>query len=122
MRFGRYGRYLGNGLAVIYFGSRVSHVHDTYNDGGDWCREMFIESSSFAASAGFGSIVAIQGSILAEAALGALVAATPAGWVLIVVGLGVAAAAAGTSIYMDKTVTENAGGWHDSIMKWINPK
>ena len=122
MRFGRYGRYLGNGLAVIYFGSRVSHVHDTYNDGGDWCREMFIESSSFAASAWLGTLVAIQGSAIAEAALGALIAATPAGWVLIVVGLGVAAAAAGTSIYMDKTVTENAGGWHDSIMKWINPK
>ena len=39
------------------------------------------------------------------------------GWVLIVVGIGVAAAAAGTSIYLDKTIKENAGSWYDSIMK-----
>jgi hypothetical protein len=122
VRFGKYGRYLGNGLAVIDFGSRVSHVHDSYKAGGDWYREMFVESSSFAASAWLGTIVAEVGSVLAVEALGALVAATPAGWVLIVVGLGVAAASAGASIYVDKTVTKNAGGWYDSIMKWINPK
>jgi hypothetical protein len=117
VRFGRYGRYLGNGLAVIDFGSRVSHIHDSYQAGGNWYREMFIESSSFAASAISGTAIVGAGSALAEASLAALVAATPAGWVLIVVGIGVAVAAAGTSIWLDKTIKENAGSWYDSIMK-----
>jgi hypothetical protein len=120
VRFGRYGRYLGNGLAVIDFGSRVSHVHDIYKARGDWYREMFVESFSFAASAGFGEAVALGGSAIAAEALGALVAATPAGWVLFVVGLGVAAAAAGTSILADKIVKKRGGHWYDSITKWMN--
>jgi hypothetical protein len=106
-----------NSLAVIDFGSRVSHIHDSYKAGDDWCREMFIESFSFAASAGGGLGVAGSGSALAEAALATFVAATPAGWVLIVVGLGVAAAAAGTSILLDSKIKENAGSWYDSIMR-----
>jgi hypothetical protein len=116
VRFGRYGRYLGNSLAVIDFGSRVSHVHDSYKAGDDWCREMFIESTSFAASAISGTVVVAAGSAIAEASLAALVAATPAGWVLIVVGIGVAAAAAGTSIWFDKSINEKAGSWYDIIM------
>ena len=122
VRFGKYGRYLGNGLAVIDFGSRVSHIHDSYTAGDDWCREMFIESSSFAASAISATAVAAAGSAIAEASLVALVAATPAGWVLIVAGIGVTAAAAVTSIWFDKTVKESAGGWYDSIMKWAITK
>lgn len=81
VRFGRYGRYLGNGLVVIDFGSRVSHIHDSYKAGDDWCREIFIESSSFAASAIGGLGVVGGGSAIAEAALATFVAATPAGWV-----------------------------------------
>jgi uncharacterized protein YukE len=106
VRFGRYGRYLGNGLAVIEFGSRVSHIHDSYKAGDDWCREMFIESSSFAASAGGGMLVAGYGTAMAGKALACLLAATPAGWVLVVVGIGVAAAAAGTAILLDSVHPE----------------
>ena len=72
-------------------------------------------------SAGFGTMVAGYGSALAVEALGALLAATPAGWVLIVVGLGVAAAAAGTSIWLDKTIKERGGSVYDSIMKGLTP-
>ena len=122
VRFGRYGRYLGNGLAVIDFGSRVSHIHDAYEADGDWCREMFVESSSFATSAIAGTLVANAGTTIAEAALASFVAATPAGWVLIVIGIGVAATAAGISIYSDKMIKENSGNWYDSIMKWLNIK
>jgi hypothetical protein len=42
---------LGNGLAVIDFGSRVGNIHNSYQAGGNWERDFFIESSSFAASA-----------------------------------------------------------------------
>ena len=51
VRFDRYGRYLGNGLAVIDYGSQVDHIHDGYKAGDDWCREMFIDLV-FAAVAG----------------------------------------------------------------------
>jgi len=118
VRFGKYGRYFGNGLAVIDFSSRVSHIHDSYKAGDDWCREMFIESSSFAASTIGGLGVVYAGSaLLGKVALTTFVAATPAGWVLVLVGIGVAAAAAGTSIWFDKSIKENAGSWYDTIMK-----
>jgi hypothetical protein len=107
---------------VIDFGSRVNHIHDSYKSGEDWCREMFIESTSFAASAGAGMLVVNVGSGIAESALAACLAATPAGWVLIIAGIGVAAVAAGAAIYSDKMIKENSGSLYDSIMKWINSK
>jgi hypothetical protein len=75
----------------------LEDIHDSYKTGGNWYREMLIESSSFAASAGGGMLVAGYGTAIAGQALACLLAATPAGWVLVVVGLGVAAAAATTS-------------------------
>ena len=111
-----------DGLAVIDFSSRVSHIHDSYKAGDDWCREMFIESSSFAASTGVALAITNYGTTIAGNALACLLAATPAGWVLVLVGIGVAAAAAGTSIWFDKSIKENAGSWYDSIMKWTNAK
>jgi hypothetical protein len=122
VRFGKYGRYLGNGLAVIDFGGRIDKIHGSYEAGEDWCREMFIESSSFAASTGVALAITNYGTTIAGNALACLLAATPAGWVLIVVGVGVAAAAAGTAIYLDKTVKENSGNWYDAIMKWTSTK
>jgi regulator of protease activity HflC (stomatin/prohibitin superfamily) len=37
VRFGKYGRYLGNGLAVIDFGSRIDKIHGSY-EAGEPCR------------------------------------------------------------------------------------
>jgi len=35
VKFSNYGKYLGNGLAVIDFTSRVGNVHNSYQSGGD---------------------------------------------------------------------------------------
>ena len=78
---------------------------------------MFIESSSFAASALTGtSIVNAGGAVFSF-----LVVATPLGWVgLIIGGVAVAGIAAGASMGINQVVKEDAGGIYDSIMKWVN--
>ena len=106
-RFSQYGKVLGNGLVLIDVGSRVGNIHNEYKADGDWERELFIESSSFAASA-------IAGSITAYAGVAFFVLATPIGWV----GLIVTAAAA--SMGMNYLVKEGSGGIYDSIMEWVN--
>ncbi len=74
---------------------------------------MFIESSSFAASA-------IAGTAVVNAGLALLVFATPFGWVgLVVGGLAVAGTAAGTSIWTNEQLKSNSGGWYDDIMDWL---
>lgn len=114
VKFSQHAKFLGNGLAVIDFGSRVGNVHNAYQAGGEWERELFIESSSFAASASTGIIAANLGS----AALGFLVAATPIGWVgLIVGGLAIAGTAAAASIYVNGVTKERSGDIYDDIMR-----
>lgn len=116
VKLSRQAKFLGNGLAVIDFGSRVGNVHNSYQAGGNWEREMFIESSSFALSAIAGATAVNVGS----AALGFFVVATPVGWVgLIVGGVVVAGAAAVASMGMNQIVKEDAGGVYDSIMKLV---
>ncbi|GGB01946.1 hypothetical protein [Agarivorans gilvus] len=113
VKFTQHAKFLGNGLAVIDFTSRIGNVHSSYKAGGEWERELFIESSSFAFSA-------IAGSIALKAGLGLLMVATPVGWVgLIVGGLAVAGTAAAVSIGVNGLVKENSGSWYDSIMKSI---
>jgi len=115
----QYTKFLGNGLAVIDFGGRVGNIHNSYKAGGNWEREMFIESSSFAASAITGTAVVNVGS----AALGFLMVATPIGWVgLIIGGVAVVGVAAAASIGMNNAITENSGGWYDSIMNSLGVK
>ena len=117
VQFGKYGKFLGNGLAVIDFGSRVGNVHSSYRAGEDWYREMFIESSSFAASAATGIIAAKAGS----AVLGIIAVATPVTWVgLIVAGVAVAGIAATASIGANSYLQNNGGALYDSIMKCLN--
>jgi hypothetical protein len=112
VQFGKYGRFLGNGLAVIDFGSRVGNIHNSYKAGDNWYREMFIESTSFAASAGLGVAAANVGALL--------LALTPFGWIgLIVGGVIVAGAAATVSIKTDGYIKTNSGRWYDEIMKWL---
>ncbi|QUM87335.1 hypothetical protein HWV03_14665 [Moritella sp. 36] len=62
VKFSQYTKFLGNGLAVIDFGGRVGNIHNSYKAGGNWEREMFIESSSFALSALTGTAVVNAGS------------------------------------------------------------
>lgn len=114
VKFTQHAKLLGNGLAVIDFTSRVGNIHNEYKAGGEWERELFVESSSFAA----GTIV---GSIAVKAGLGLLMVATPVGWVgLIVGGVAVAGTAAAVSMGMNSVVKNNSGGVYDSIMKWIS--
>lgn len=113
--FSRHAKFLGNGLAVIDFGSRIGNVHNSYQAGGNWERELFVESSSFALSA-------VAGSLAVKGGLGVLMLAIPFGWAALVVGgLAVAGVAAGVSIGLDSYAKENSGKLYDEIMKWINP-
>lgn len=110
----QHAKFLGNGLAVIDFTSRIGSVHTSYKSGEKWERELFIESSSFAASA-------IAGSLAVKAGLGLLVFATPVGWVgLIVGGLAVAGAAATTSIVVNNATKDKSGRVYDTVMRWIS--
>ena len=114
VKFAKQAKYLGNGLAVIDLGSRMGGIHNSYKAGGNWEREMFIESSSFAASAVTGTAVVNVGG----AALMFLVVATPIGWIgLIVGGIAVAGTAATASIGMNNAIKNNSGSWYDTIMK-----
>ncbi len=85
VQFGKQAKFLGNGLAAIDFTSRATGVIQKAEYGGNWERELFVESSGFAAGA-------IMGTIVAKAAIGILIAAIPVGWVLII-GSAVAIAA-----------------------------
>lgn len=94
----------------------MGNIRNEYSSGGEWERELFIESSSFAASAGAGILAVNVGT----AALGLLMVATPVGWVgLIIGGIAVAGAAATTSIVVNNAIKENSGSWYDSIMAAI---
>jgi len=117
VKFSKHAKFLGNGLAVIEFSSRVGSIHNSYKAGGNWERDLFIESSSFAASAMIGTVAVNMGG----AALGFLMIATPIGWVgLIVGGVAVAGVAAAASVGMNSYAKENSGDLYDDIMKWIS--
>ncbi|MFA7556159.1 MAG: hypothetical protein WCY88_18105 [Spongiibacteraceae bacterium] len=114
VKLSKQAKFLGNGLAVIDFGGRVGNIHNSYQAGGNWERDMFIESSSFAASA-------IAGSLAVKAGLAILMVATPVGWVgLVVGGLAVAGAAATTLIVFNNAVKNKSGDLYDDIMKGIS--
>lgn len=116
VKFTQHARVLGNGLAVIDFSSRIGSIHTNYKAGGNWERELFIESSSFAASA----ITATAAVNVGGAALGFLMVATPIGWVgLIIGGVVVAGVAATASLTVNNIVKDDAGGIFDNLMKRI---
>ncbi len=93
----------------------MSNVYNSYKVDGEWERDLFIESSSFAASALAGVAVVNAGTV----ALGFLMVATPIGWVgLIVGGVAVAGAAAGSSMWTNSQLKSNSGDWYDGIMSW----
>ncbi len=113
VRFGTYAKVLGNGITAIDFGSRIGEIQNEYKAGGDWNKTMFVESLSFAASTYIGSVTASAG----VSALVFLVAATPVGWVgLIVAGAVVAATAVGATAVTNDVLRSNSGDWYDAIM------
>jgi len=117
VKFSKYTKLLGNGLAVIDFGSRVGNIHNSYEADGEWERDMFIESSSFAASAVTGVLAVKAGG----AALTFLMVATPIGWVgLIIGGVAVAGVAAASSIVANNMTKDIGGSLYDVILNWIN--
>src|SRR5690554_7823598 len=79
-KFSQHAKFLGNGLAVIDFGGRVGSIHNSFQAGGNWERELFIESSSFALGAVAGTADVNAG----DAAMELLVIATHDGWVGII--------------------------------------
>lgn len=110
VKFGKHAKFLGGGLAVIDFGSRIGNVHTSYKAGGNWERDLFIESSSFVASAA-------TGTLMMNAGLGILLIATPAGWIgLISGGIAIAGAAAAGSMWTNHLMQEHAGSKYDWIM------
>jgi len=113
VQLAKYTKLLGNGLAVIDFTGRVGNIQNSHRAGGNWHRQLFIESSSFVASAAFGTAVINAGSY----GLSLLMVATPIGWVgLVLGGAFVVGAAAGASIGANLALQENSGDWYDSIM------
>ncbi|MBI9088858.1 MAG: hypothetical protein JEZ12_06555 [Desulfobacterium sp.] len=108
-------KHLGNGLAIIDLGSRVGNIHNSYRTGESWERELFIESSSFAASAIAGASVVKAGS----AALTLLVAATPATWVALIFCGVVVTGTVGVSMWTNNYLQNNSGALYDSIMNRI---
>lgn len=92
----------------------MGNVHNSYKAGGEWERDLFIESSSFALSAGAGMLAVNVG-------LSLLVFATPFGWAgLIIGGAVVAGASAGASMGMNYATKKNSGELYDAIMNLVN--
>jgi hypothetical protein len=114
VKFTRYAKFLGNGLALIELSRGVGNVYNSYKVDGEWEREMFIESMSFGLSA-------TAGSLAVNAGLSLLVFATPFGWAgLIIGGVAIAGVAAGVSMGTNSAIKQNSGAWYDEIMLRVN--
>ncbi len=114
VKFSKHAKVLGNGVAVIDFGSRVGRIHNSYRAGRHWERDLFIESSRFALSA-------LTATSIVKGGLALLVFATPFGWAgLIVGGLAIAGTAAVSSSYVNNYAKNNSGSLYDNIMKEIS--
>ncbi|MFV8783969.1 hypothetical protein ACNKU7_16235 [Microbulbifer sp. SA54] len=113
VKFSQYTTLLGNGLAVIDFGSKAGRVHSSYKAGGNWEKDLFIESSRFAASAG-------AGVIAAKAGLALFMFATPVGWAAVIAGGLIIAGTATISITADRHFEKNGEMYYDTIMHALN--
>lgn len=117
VKFTKHAKFLGTGFAAISFTSKAAKVQNSYKADGNWEKELFIESSSFAASAIVGS-----GALkIGAAGLTFLMLATPIGWVgLVIGGAAVLGSAAGASIITNNYVNKNGDELYDNIMKWVS--
>ncbi|GAA6172195.1 hypothetical protein NBRC116592_18650 [Colwellia sp. KU-HH00111] len=114
-RFGSHAKFLTNNLAAIDFTSRSAGIINTAKYGGNWHKEMFVESSGFAAGGGMGILASRVGFGLVSA-LPMVAALTPMGLVILV---GVGLTVASMSILTDSGSKELAESYYDSIMKWL---
>jgi len=111
VKFGQHAKVLGNGLAAIDFTNRASGVIQTAQYGGDWERELFKESASFAASAYFGSVAT-------SATIGLFLMATPVGWVAVLATVAAVGVGIGTATVTNKIVKS----FDDQAYDWIITK
>jgi len=111
-KFSKYAKLLGNGLVAFDFYNRANLVKNSYDNGGDWERDFFVESSSFVLSTLAGATTA--------SSLSLLVFATPVGWVALVAG---GLAIVGVSAYMSISVNNGtkvaANSLYDTILKLV---
>lgn len=114
-RFGSHAKFLTNNLAAIDFTSRGAGIITTAKYGGNWHKEMFVESLSFAASARGATLVGQIGMGLVRT-LPMVIALTPAGVVILI---GVALVTAGSAIAINNWAKSNGGNWYDDIMNWM---
>lgn len=79
--------YAGKGMVALDAGIRVNHVHNTYQQGGNWQREAAIQATGF----GLGGIAGIKvtGAVITGLTTIGL-GLTPIGWVVLI-GVGVTA-------------------------------
>ncbi|WP_281557871.1 hypothetical protein [Thalassomonas sp. RHCl1] len=101
---------------MIDFTSRLGNIQNTHRAGGNWHKQLFIESTSFIASAAAGTMMINAGSY----GLGFLITATPIGWVgLIIGGILVVGAVAGASLGANYTLQQTSGNWYDAIINTL---
>lgn len=114
-RFGSHAKFLTNNLAAIDFTSRSAGIITTAKNEGDWHKEMFIESLSFAASTRGATFVGQVGMGLVRT-LPMVVALTPLGIVLLI---GVGLVTTGSAIAINNWAKSNGENWYDDIISWI---
>lgn len=73
--------YTGKGLVALDAGIRIKHVHNTYNQGGNWQREAAIQATGFGA-AGIAGIGVGKAVVTGLTAIG--LGLTPVSWVVLI--------------------------------------
>lgn len=102
--------YAGKGVAVLDGGLRLKEVHDKYQSGKDWERELAVQSGGFLTSGGVGSMSA-RATTLALSRI--LVLGGPMGWVLLIGSSAVATAILANQT--DKTTQTFVGKAWDNL-------
>ncbi len=110
-RFARFARWLGPGALVVDIGERIAHVRKVSDAGGDWHREVFVETGGFIISSPIGGMGTRLTILLTGETL--LITRSPA--------LAVATASAGVSAtahateFADRLGKDAAGQFYDQI-------
>jgi hypothetical protein len=110
-RFARVARWLGPGALAVDIAERIAHVRTVYDAGGDWHREVFVETGGFVTSSAIGGMgtrltIFLSGGTLLITRSPALAVATA--------GAGVAATAHATDT-ADRLGKDAAGQFYDQI-------